>query len=166
MVTSSLPADAWAWPSVAWVSHWDLPSGTLPAQPARTMTPPLSVPSQGNNPMTRTVKWGRQLAGNYPSADLAGLMRWSRGLTGVSLFSLQGTSNSLLQVSVGFADSTSASANFPEPWNEANPLVRFVGGGVSYRAGAIRLDNPTGSDITLDNVTVDLGRPGPVFSLW
>jgi RHS repeat-associated protein len=71
-----------------------------------------------------------------------------------------------LPVSVGFADSSSATANFPEPWNESNPLINFVGGGTAYRAGAIRLDNPTGSALTVDSVKVDLGRPGPVFALW
>ena len=71
-----------------------------------------------------------------------------------------------LPVSVGFADSSSATANFPEPWNESNPSVNFVGGGTAYRAGAIRLDNPTGSALTIDSVKVDLGRPGPVFALW
>src|SRR5579859_2038219 len=71
-----------------------------------------------------------------------------------------------LAVSVGFADSSSATANFPEPWNESNPLINFVGGGTEYSAGAIRLDNPTSSAITVDSVKVDLGRPGPVFQLW
>jgi RHS repeat-associated protein len=79
---------------------------------------------------------------------------------------LQATGDSQLQVSVGFADNSSASANFPEPWNESNPLVNFIGGGTVYRAGAIRLDNPSGLPVTVDSVKVDLGRPGPVFQLW
>ena len=74
--------------------------------------------------------------------------------------------DSQLQVSVGFADNSSPSANFPEPWNETNPLINFVGGGTVYRAGAIRLDNPGSLPVTVDSVKVDLGRPGPVFQLW
>ena len=35
-----------------------------------------------------------------------------------------------------------------------------------YRAGAIRLDNPSPSPVIVDQVTIDLGRPGPVFQLW
>ena len=35
-----------------------------------------------------------------------------------------------------------------------------------YRSGAIRLDNPSPSPVVVDQVTVDLGRPGPVFQLW
>src|SRR5205814_1371839 len=58
------------------------------------------------------------------------------------------------------------SANFPEPWNEHNPLVNFVGQGTVYRSGAVRLDNPAGTDIMVDSITVDLGRPGPIFQLW
>src|SRR5258708_20591508 len=71
-----------------------------------------------------------------------------------------------IQVAVGFADSSSASPNFPEPWNESNALINFVGGGTVYRSGAIRLDNLTASDITVENVAVALSRPVPVFRFW
>jgi RHS repeat-associated protein/uncharacterized repeat protein (TIGR01451 family) len=71
-----------------------------------------------------------------------------------------------LAISVGFADSTNASANFPVPWKGA-PNVSFVGlTGSSVRAGAIRLDNTTGSPITVDKVVVDLQRSSAVFNLW
>ncbi len=160
MVISSLSAYAANWPSAQWVSHWDFASLSALEDKAPASPRAVVMPQQPQRGMRV------QLAKNYRPVDLDGLMRFGRNLVGVSPFSVQGTSNSLLQISVGFADSTSASANFPEPWNEANPAVRFIGGGTSYRAGAIRLDNPTGSDITLDSVTVDLGRPGPVFSLW
>ncbi|HWZ41828.1 MAG TPA: Ig-like domain-containing protein, partial [Candidatus Saccharimonadales bacterium] len=79
---------------------------------------------------------------------------------------LQSVASGPLRVSVGFADSSTQSANFPEPWNESNPAIKFIGGGAVYRAGAIRLDNPTSTDIVADTVKVDLGRPGPVFQLW
>lgn len=45
------------------------------------------------------------------------------------------------QVSVGFADNSSSSPNFPFPWNSSNSQISFVGGGTAYRADAIRLDN-------------------------
>src|SRR5262249_30345826 len=81
-------------------------------------------------------------------------------------FALQSAGFAPLQVSVGFADNSSASASFPSPWQGPNPLISFVGGGTAYRSGAIRLDNPNGTPLTIDRVTVDLGRPGPVFQLW
>jgi RHS repeat-associated protein/uncharacterized repeat protein (TIGR01451 family) len=84
----------------------------------------------------------------------------------LSALPAQAVTNSMLQVSVAFADNSSVSANFPEPWNESNPLVSFIGGGTNYRSGAIRLDNPNNVAVSVDSVTVDLGRPGPVFQLW
>lgn len=70
-----------------------------------------------------------------------------------------------IAVSVGFADNSSASANFPVPWQGAANTV-FLGGGTAFRAGAIRIDNTGASSISIDKVTVDLGRPGPSFQLW
>jgi hypothetical protein len=87
-------------------------------------------------------------------------------LSGMRPLLMQAGPPSPIQVAVAFADSSSTTANFPEPWNESNSLISFVGGGTVYRAGAVRLDNPTTSLVTLDSVTVDLGRPGPVFQLW
>ena len=55
--------------------------------------------------------------------------------------------------------------NFPSPWQGA-PNVSFYGAGPNFNAGAIRLDNGTSSPIAVDSVSVDLQRPGPVFSLW
>jgi RHS repeat-associated protein/uncharacterized repeat protein (TIGR01451 family) len=74
-------------------------------------------------------------------------------------------SNAGLAVSVGFADSSSPTANFPVPWQGPSNIV-FLGGGTTFRAGAMRLDNASGSDIVVDKVTVNLGRPGPTFQLW
>lgn len=70
-----------------------------------------------------------------------------------------------LAISVGFADNSSATSNFPVPWQGSANTV-FLGGGTSFQAGAIRLDNPSAADINVDKVQVDLGRPGPVFQLW
>ncbi|MCB1036447.1 MAG: hypothetical protein KDD47_21655, partial [Acidobacteria bacterium] len=70
-----------------------------------------------------------------------------------------------LAVAVGFADSTSASADFPTPW-QGSPNVVFVGAGAPMDAGAIRLDNLSGAPLTVDSVEVDLQRSNAVFSLW
>ncbi len=72
---------------------------------------------------------------------------------------------SALAVSVGYADGTTPSPQHPTPW-QGSPNVTYVGGGAPVRAGAIRLDNPTGSPVTVDGVTVDLQRANAVFSLW
>ncbi|HKS23575.1 MAG TPA: carboxypeptidase regulatory-like domain-containing protein [Thermoanaerobaculia bacterium] len=70
-----------------------------------------------------------------------------------------------LAVFVGYADDLRPSANFPVPWAGA-PNVVYIGTPSPLDAGAIRLDNNTDAPMPVDNVTVDLGRPGPVYSLW
>jgi RHS repeat-associated protein len=70
-----------------------------------------------------------------------------------------------LAVSVGYADDLRKTTTFPVPW-QGSPNVVFLGGGETFDAGAIRLDNGTGQEIDVDSVSVDLGRPGPVFNLW
>ncbi|MFN0101308.1 MAG: hypothetical protein ACKV2U_04370 [Bryobacteraceae bacterium] len=72
-------------------------------------------------------------------------------------------------ISVGFADSSSPTPNFPLPWQSA-PNVVFIGGGSPWNAGAIRIDNPSSAPLTVQKVVVDLQRTGqtagPVFDLW
>jgi RHS repeat-associated protein len=70
-----------------------------------------------------------------------------------------------LAVYVGYADNLRPSGVFPTPW-QGSPNVVFLGGGPVYDAGAIRLDNATDAAIAIDQVSVDLQRPGPVFDLW
>ena len=70
-----------------------------------------------------------------------------------------------VNVFVAYADNLRASGFFPTPWKGA-PNTLFIGNGPSFDAGAIRLDNPTGAPLPVDNVSVDLQRPGPVFKLW
>jgi RHS repeat-associated protein len=70
-----------------------------------------------------------------------------------------------LAVYVGYADNLRPSGVFPTPW-QGSPNAVFLGGGPVYDAGAIRLDNATDAAITIDQVSVDLQRPGPVFNLW
>jgi RHS repeat-associated protein/uncharacterized repeat protein (TIGR01451 family) len=117
------------------------------------------------NPTTASTGRPDLTGATWPSLDFTNfLLPFGPKLP--SIFPLQALPSSPLQISVAFADSSSASANFPEPWNESNALVNFVGSGTHYRAGAIRLDNPSGTALTVDSVVVDLGRPGPVFQLW
>ena len=70
-----------------------------------------------------------------------------------------------VNVFVAYADNLRPSGFFPTPWKGA-PNTLFIGNGPSFDAGAIRLDNPTGAPLPVDNVSVDLQRPGPVFKLW
>lgn len=70
-----------------------------------------------------------------------------------------------LSVSVAFADSATASADFPTPWQGA-PNVLYLGGGAPVNAGAIRIDNTSGAPVPVERVTVDLQRDNAVFSLW
>ena len=70
-----------------------------------------------------------------------------------------------VNVFVAYADNLRPSGFFPTPWKGA-PNTLFIGNGPSFDAGAIRLDNPTGVPLPVDNVSVDLQRPGPAFKLW
>jgi RHS repeat-associated protein len=70
-----------------------------------------------------------------------------------------------LSVYVAYADNLRATAAFPNPW-AGSPNVVFLGGGPVYDAGALRFDNGTDAPIAVDRVSVDLQRPGPVFSPW
>lgn len=75
------------------------------------------------------------------------------------------TLNGPFQVSVGFADSSSASANFPTPW-QGSPNTVFIGSGTPVDAGAIRIDNTSGAPLAIDSVSVDLQRGNAQFNLW
>jgi RHS repeat-associated protein len=162
---------------------WTIAFSTLPVYGAEQKSRPFpralrtgSALLHGAGPMSVDASLGR-----VPEASVANSFRGSRPKLGPKVLavaprsSLKRTSAPLvvmqaanpgLQVSVGFADSSSPSLSFPEPWNETNPAINFVGAGTSFQAGAIRLDNTATSPVTVDKVTVDLGRPGPVFELW
>ncbi len=70
-----------------------------------------------------------------------------------------------VEVFVGYADNLRSDPAFPTPWR-GSPGILYLGGGGSVDAGAIRLDNTSDAPITVDNVTVNLQRPGPSFNLW
>jgi RHS repeat-associated protein/uncharacterized repeat protein (TIGR01451 family) len=174
MVMSSLPVYATDQPHAEWVHSLDVDSITKPTESAQHRSDPATVarrttaktvasPRLATSPMVAALHppvLPGSVAGGQGS-DLF-LNAFSGGLFALPLQA----QDSPLEVSVGFADNSSASANFPEPWNEANPLVNFVGSGTVYHAGAIRLDNPGSLPVTVDSVKVDLARPGPVFQLW
>jgi hypothetical protein len=91
--------------------------------------------------------------------------------------------SSSLSVFFGYAEDKETNnppaGAFPVPWSGA-PNTIFLGGPVvgqtacgalpfCYDAGAIRLDNSGSSDVTIDNVSVDIHSSiagGKVFSLW
>ena len=94
-----------------------------------------------------------------------------------------GTSANGLLVSVGYAEDKETNnpnpAAFPVPW-QGSPNTIFLGDALvgstqcgalatCYDAGAIRLDNPTGADIAVSDVSIDDHSSltgGKVFDLW
>jgi RHS repeat-associated protein len=171
MVMSSLPAYATDQLRAQWVHSWGV--GALP-KPATQLAQHRPAPAMATRTaLVKTVASPHLATSATVAALHAPALPGSQGSDllmnafGGSLFALPlQAPDSQLQVSVGFADNSSPSGNFPEPWSETNPLVNFVGSGIVYRAGAIRLDNPGSLPITVDSVKLDLGRPGPVFQLW
>src|SRR6476646_3481786 len=171
MVMSSLPAYGADQPRAEWVSARDL--GSIPNPPAAPVRPSATPTMAATRPLPNSARVSPRLAASPSLASLhaptlpgAPDSDLFAKVFGGNLFVLPLQQDASLQVSVGFADNSSASANFPVPWNEPNPLVNFVGGGTMFRAGAVRLDNPGSLPVTVDSVKVDLGRPGPVFQLW
>jgi hypothetical protein len=72
-------------------------------------------------------------------------------------------------ISVGYADNSTPSVNFPAPW-QGSPNVILFGGGSPINGGAIRIENTSSAPLVVDKVEVDLRRPGvtpgPVFNRW
>jgi len=68
---------------------------------------------------------------------------------------------------VAYGDNLRPSGFFPTPWKGA-PNTLFIGNGPTFDAGAIRLDNPTGAPLPVDNVSVDLmyGLPAQGAETW
>ena len=65
---------------------------------------------------------------------------------------------------VGYAYDKNPPTFFPSPW-QGDANVNFVGlRGEAYDGGAIRIDNPTGSPITVEKVTVTIGTK--FFDIW
>ena len=79
------------------------------------------------------------------------------------------SASSNLKVSAGYADNLQTvgartnSAAFPNPW-KGGSNVNFKGGGDKFDSGAIRIENPGGDELTVDQVTVDIGQKH--YDLW
>jgi hypothetical protein len=108
---------------------------------------PLSAPLAGNALRASSGNVGRLMAA---AAMLPAAMMQTSG--GVNVF-------------VGYADSSTPSANFPTPW-EQSPNTIYLGGGSPVNAGAIRIDNTSGAPLSIDSVSVDLQRSNAQFNLW
>jgi hypothetical protein len=72
---------------------------------------------------------------------------------------------------VGYADNLRASGFFPSPWLTDPTVVSQTPNGETLDSGAVRIQNNSGSPITISNFTVELnpagGGPGTVlFSIW
>jgi hypothetical protein len=82
-------------------------------------------------------------------------------LAGAAAFSAAAPAHAASAISV-FAG-YGASPGFPSPW-QGDTNVNFQGAGPAFDAGAVRIDNSTGSPVTVDRVTVDLSSTH--FDLW
>lgn len=69
------------------------------------------------------------------------------------------------KVYVGYADSLRPSPFFPAPYDTADIFQGNVG---ALDTGAVRIENTSAADITLNDLSVQLnpGLGGPVFALW
>jgi len=166
----TLPAYTSESPRAEWVNSWKFET-IPPAHDKTSAAAAHKVAATGQHSPAASLR--RPLAAlaalhapTLPGFRKPGSSALAWPMNGLFALPFQATGDSQLQVSVSFADNSSSSPNFPLPWNGSNPQINFVGGGTAYRAGAIRLDNPSPSPITVDQVSVDLGRPGPVFQLW
>jgi len=80
-----------------------------------------------------------------------------------------GTATSDLQVYTGYADNLntvgvrSTPSQFPNPWRGSGN-VNFIGSGDRFDSGAVRVQNTSGDQMTVDKVTVDVGSRH--YDLW
>src|ERR1051325_4483018 len=169
MVMSSLPIYSAETPRAAeWVNSWKSDS-MPPAPPAEKDGPRGLLPITAKGERQRVTSALRQalprLAAMQPVSLSAlgkpSISLLSRPLHGLFALPFQAVGDSQLQVSVGFADSSSNSPNFPSPWNSPNANVNFVGGGTVYRAGgsAILTQTQDGNFNTSASPIVGCGLP-------
>jgi hypothetical protein len=71
-----------------------------------------------------------------------------------------------IDIYVGYADNLRANPFFPTPWIGDPGVVSETPGSETFDAGAIRIDNNTGSAITIHNLVVTLNGGANVFSFW
>jgi RHS repeat-associated protein/uncharacterized repeat protein (TIGR01451 family) len=144
------------------------PTQSMPAQmPVNAAVCASGITSNATLSATTRAATGAESSEPTKYLQLASLLTSSRSPFSDSALMMQAGSGGLsntLAVSVGYADNLRSNPNFPVPW-QGSPNVMFIGGGV-FDAGAIRLDNLSSAPLTIDKVTVDLGRPGPFFDIW
>lgn len=70
-----------------------------------------------------------------------------------------------IAVYVGYVDNLRASGFFPTPWLTDSGVVSETPDGQSLDAGAVRIDNLTGSPITIQDFQITLAGGG-TFTLW
>ena len=187
LIMNSLPVFAVsAEPAAEWITNWNFSAANVPDIPAPSHAraaakpnlqhkilphrPTAAVPLKpgiGKRTALPAQQWQTPalMAANLglpgPLSQLSPLTRGAFNF--LPPFFQSGTGS--LGVSVGYADNLRANSNFPVPW-QGSPNVMFLGGGVSFDAGAVRLDNLSDAPLTIDSVVIDLGRPGPTFNLW
>jgi len=81
-----------------------------------------------------------------------------------------GTATSNLKVSAAYADNlqtvgarSTNPPSFPNPW-QGGSNVNFKGSGDKFDSGAIRIENSSGTEATVDQVVVDIGSKH--YDLW
>jgi hypothetical protein len=68
-----------------------------------------------------------------------------------------------MKVYVGYADGIRGDPTIPSPW-DGDPGELFVGGGIQFDAGAIRIVNPSRQPLTIGDVWVQIGAFQ--YDLW
>jgi RHS repeat-associated protein len=140
-------------------------SGIIPARSPAPAPGKLSLPRRTGPSKRRPGNFeiASTLAPNLPGNKVSDLLLNSLGINPFAV-PLQAPS-SPFQISVAFADNSSPSANFPTPW-QGSPNITFIGNGTPIDSGALRIDNTSGSPLTIDSVAVDLQRGNAQFNLW
>ncbi|HVZ70013.1 MAG TPA: PEP-CTERM sorting domain-containing protein [Rhizomicrobium sp.] len=77
----------------------------------------------------------------------------------------QSASADAVAVYVGYVDNLRASGFFPSPWLTDSGVVSQTPDGQSLDAGAVRIDNLTGSPITIEDFQITLSGGG-TFTIW
>lgn len=140
-------------------------SGIVPARGPAAAPRKLSLPRRTGLSKRRPGNFeiASTFAPNLPGNKASDLLLNSLGISPFAV-PMQAPS-SPIQISVAFADNSSPSANFPTPW-QGSPNVTFIGGGAPIDSGALRIDNTSGTPLTIDSVAVDLQRSNAQFNLW